>query len=199
MALEPVRIAANRPSAGLAPIRCGARKIGKIQPTGSQGRDAIEGTIGRNEMDSMADTSCAGANWRMIEATGLTCDVYPFKEGYEAVKDVPIGTCATLVEGEDGRDFILIGHEMLYFGRDMQRSLLNQNQIRAHIRHDRGRVQDDYTRDDEPFGIQTHKMYIPFSLDGSAVYFESRTPIHHEIETLPHIVVTSKERWDPHA
>ena len=150
-------------------------------------------------MDTMADTSCAGSNWRMIETTGLTCDVYSFKEGYEAIKDLPIATCATLVEGESGGDFIIIGHEMLYFGREMQRSLLNQNQIRAHIRHNQGRVQDDYTRDDEPFGISTREMFIPFSLDGSAIFFESRVPTQHEIDTLPHIVITSKERWDPYS
>lgn len=147
----------------------------------------------------MADTSCAGPNWRMIENTGFTCDVFPFKEDYGAVKDVPIATCATLVEGENNSDFILIGHEMLYFGTELQRSLLNQNQIRAYIRHSRGHVQDDYTRLDEPFGITTSEMFIPFCMDGSAVYFESRVPSQHEFETLPHIVLTSKERWDPRA
>jgi hypothetical protein len=149
-------------------------------------------------MDSMADTSCAGSNWRVIEETGFTCDVYPFKEGYEAVKDVPIATCATLVEGERGGDFILIGHEMLYFGQEMKRSLLNQNQIREHIRHNQGRVQDDYTRVDEDFGIITNELFVPFNMDGSAVYFESRVPSQSEMDNLPHFVITSKDRWDPH-
>ena len=71
-------------------------------------------------MDSMADTSCAGSNWLLIEDTGFTCDVYPFKEGYDAVCDVPIATCATLVEGDNGADFIVVGHEMLYFGSEMK-------------------------------------------------------------------------------
>lgn len=165
------RIAMN-----VSPIKCGARRVGKSSAGPrviTVAHDTVEGTSGRNEMDSMADTSCAGSNWRMLEDTGMACDVYPFKEGYDAVKGVPIATCATLVEGEDGRDFIIIGHEMLYFGKEMHRSLLNQNQIRAHIRHHRGRVQDDYTRDDEAFGITTSEMFIPFSMDGSAVYFES--------------------------
>ena len=39
-------------------------------------------------MDSHADTSCAGANWKAIELTGLTCDVSPFTQDYDAVKDV---------------------------------------------------------------------------------------------------------------
>lgn len=145
----------------------------------------------------MADTSCAGRNWIMIEDTGFVCDVYPFKDGYEAVKDVPIATCATLVEGENGTDFILIGHEMLYFGHQMDRSLLNQNQIRHHIRHHNGRVQDDYTRTNEEFGIRTSDMFIPFQMRGAAVYFESRTPTPSELENLPHIVITSRDKWDP--
>ena len=56
-------------------------------------------------MYTMADTSCAGSNWLMLGDTGYTCDVFPFKEGYEAVQDVPIATCATLIKGEDS-DFI---------------------------------------------------------------------------------------------
>ena len=129
----------------ISPIKCGDRKVSKSRSAKQQYAATIEGTVARNEMDSMADTSCAGSNWKLIEDTGITCDVYPFKDGYAAVRDVPIGTCATLVEGDEGSDFILIGHEMLYFGQELQRSLLNQNQIRAHIRHDHGLVQDDYT------------------------------------------------------
>ena len=75
----------------------------------------------------MAKTSCAGSNWVPVEFTGYTCDVYPYKGGYEAAKNIPVATCAMVVEGEDGSDFLLIGHEMLYFGRDMDRSLINQN------------------------------------------------------------------------
>ena len=29
------------------------------------------------------------------------------------------------------------------------------------------------------------------------VYFESRAPSHHEIENLPHVVITRQESWDP--
>ena len=93
----------------------------------------------------MADTSCAGLNWVVIEWTGNSCNVYPYKEGYDTVKDVPIATRAMLIQGEGGTDFILIGHEMLFFGTTKEWSLLNQNQIWEHIRHNGGRVQDDYT------------------------------------------------------
>ena len=88
---------------------------------------------------------------------------------------------------------------MLYFGSGLSRSLLNQNQIRNHIRHHNGRVQDDYTREDEEFGILTHDTFIPFAIDGSTIYFESRVPSATELENLPHVVITSRERWDPHS
>ena len=73
-------------------------------------------------MDTIADTSCVGLNWSVVEWTRNTCYIYPYMEGYAAVKDVLVATWA------NGMDFILIAHEMLYFGKEMGRSLLNQNQ-----------------------------------------------------------------------
>ena len=118
----------------------------------------------------MADTSCAGANWRVVEPTGHTCDVYAYNERYDAIKDVPIATCATVVPGDNGLDFLLIGHEMLYFGTDMKRSLLNQNQIRHHIHQDGGVIQDDFTRGatlgSGPVRLTCHSIWMdrPFLL-----------------------------------
>ena len=36
------------------------------------------GTIGRNELNTHADTCCAGANWKLMELTNEVCDVSPF-------------------------------------------------------------------------------------------------------------------------
>ena len=153
--------------------------------------------MSRNEMDTMADTSCAGSNWSVLEWTGHSCNVYPFNEEYEATKDVPIATCAMLIQGEGGNDFILVGHEMLFFGSAMSMSLLNQNQICDHIRFHKVRFQDDFTRDDEEFGITVGNTFIPFYMDGSAVCFDSRVPSSEEIESLPHVIITSSKPWDP--
>ena len=65
----------------------------------------------------------------MIQPTGTMWNVYPFKDGYEVTKDIPFATCATLMQTDEGLDYILIGHEMPYFGREMEWLLLNQNQI----------------------------------------------------------------------
>jgi hypothetical protein len=144
-------------------------------------------------MDSHADTCLAGANWSLYQLTDETCDVVPFSDDLGATKNIPIGTCATLIVTKSGREFILWGHEMLWFGNRLQHSLINPNQIR----YNRGRVQDDPTRHDEPFGITTDQLYIPFQIDGTTVYFDTRAPTLHEMENLPYAVLTSEERWDP--
>ena len=59
-----------------------------------------------------------------------------------------------------GWTYLLIGHEMLYFGNKLNHSLLNQDQIRDHIRHFGGYVQDDFTREDHVFGIKTRDAFI---------------------------------------
>ena len=133
-----------------------------------------------------------------MEDTRSTYNVYPFKEGYEAAKNIPIGTCATLVEGEGGSNFIVIGHKMLYFGNKMKRSLLNQNQIRDFINHWDGGVQDNYTWSGEPFGLTTKDAFIPFEMDRSAVLFPPRVPSQYKMENLLHVVLTLNGTWDPH-
>ena len=50
------------------------RRINRVSMTEVKNK-TVDGFVGRNEMDSHADTSCAGANWKAIELTGLTCDV----------------------------------------------------------------------------------------------------------------------------
>jgi hypothetical protein len=140
-------------------------------------------------MDSMANTCCAGKNQKLLTVTDFTCNVFSFKEGYAATTNVPVATCATLITDTYGQSFILIGHEMLYFGPAMERSLLNQNQIR----HYGGTVQDDYTRTDKEFGIHLEGIFIPFEMKGTTISFNSRFPSNQEIDDLPHIVMTSPD------
>jgi len=78
-----------------AVISC-VRRINRVSMNEVKNK-TVDGFVGRHEMDSHADTSCAGANWKAFELTGLTCDVYPFTQDYDAVKDLPVATCATAV------------------------------------------------------------------------------------------------------
>ena len=70
--------------------------------------------------------------------------------------------CATLYQANDGREYILIGHQMLFFGATLSRSLLNPNQLQ----YFGIQVQDDYMRD-EPFSVTIPPLFIPFSLMGT--------------------------------
>ena len=67
-----------------------------------------EGHSARCEMDSHADTCVVGSNFRLIELTGDTADVYPYNEKYEAITDVPIVWAATAwTNPETGETVIL--------------------------------------------------------------------------------------------
>jgi hypothetical protein len=56
----------------------------------------IEGTEGQCELDSHADSTCvAGANFLAWDFTGMTCEVSPFTDEYESMKDVPVVLAVT--------------------------------------------------------------------------------------------------------
>jgi hypothetical protein len=62
---------------------------------------STEGTKGRCELDLHADTCVAGANFVAWEFSGLTCEVSPFTDEYESMKDVPVVTAATAWTNEE--------------------------------------------------------------------------------------------------
>ena len=49
-------------------------------------------------MDTQADTCVLGVNFIVLEYTGRVCDVYPYSQEYDSVKDVPIVKGATAVQ-----------------------------------------------------------------------------------------------------
>ena len=88
------------------------------------------GTIGRNELDTHTDTCCAGANWKLMELTSEVCNVSPFLNTYAPVKEIPVGRCCTVWTcNNTGREVLLAADHMLWFGSQMEHSLINPNQI----------------------------------------------------------------------
>jgi len=152
----------------------------------------IPGTIGRNEMDTHADTCCAGANWRILDTTDEVCEVTPFLDSYEPVKEVMVARCGTVWTSPDiGREYLLVGDQMLWFGSQMEHSLINPNQIREY-----GVPVYDDPYSNSHFGIDGNETFIPFNTMGTIVYFESRVPTDWEMQNLPIIMLTGEE-WDP--
>jgi hypothetical protein len=56
----------------------------------------VMGTISRNEMDTHADTCCAGANWQLLDFTNEVCRMTPFLDLYEPVKEIMVARCGTV-------------------------------------------------------------------------------------------------------
>ena len=91
------------------------------------------GHVSRNEMDTHADTCCAGSNWSLLETTGQFCEVSPFLSTYEPVSEIPLARCCTVwMDQSDSSEHLLVGDQMLWFGNQLPNSLINPNQLRAY-------------------------------------------------------------------
>jgi hypothetical protein len=149
---------------------------------------------GRIELDTHADTFCAGANFVPLHFTQQVVDVSPYSEDYSPMKDVPIATVATLWTHPDtSEQFVLVVNEAIYFGDRLDHSLANPNQMR----HFGVQVQDNpYSRD--RLAITQDEHHIPLSIEGVTIYLDTCTPSQEELDTLTHITLTSDSQWDPH-
>jgi hypothetical protein len=153
--------------------------------------ETITGAVARNELDTHADTCCAGANWKLMETTNEVCEVTPFLDSYEPIKEVKVGWCCTVWTSMDtGREFLLVGDQMLWFGTQMNHSLINPNQICEY-----GIPVYDDPFSVLQFGTDGNAIFIPFDTTGMIVYFESRVPTDWEERNLPILILTGEE-WD---
>ena len=87
-------------------------------------------TLAMNECDTNADTSCLGKNFIVLQFTNRTADVYAYDKTIEPKEGIPIVTGATAYDKEDGNTYILVFHESLYYGNELDHSLINPNQVR---------------------------------------------------------------------
>ena len=98
-----------------------------IDQYGPFGGATSPGTVGRVEIDSHADTSCAGRNCVVLEFTNHVVDVFPFCDKLGLVKLVPIALVAKLATDVHGEEVIFVIHESLWFGHQMEHTLLSSN------------------------------------------------------------------------
>ena len=127
-----------------------------------------------------------------MELTNEVCDVSPFLNAYAPVKEIPVGRCCTVWTCNDtGREILLVADQMLWFGSQMEHSLINPNQIREY-----GLPVFDNPFDTDSYGIDGDDIFIPFATTGTVVYFESRSPTEWEEKHLPILLLTG-DTWDP--
>lgn len=90
--------------------------------------NTVAGHIAQNELDTHADTCCAGANWTLMELTGEVCNVNPFLDSYQQIQKIPAARCCTVwTNQEDSVEYLLFSDQMLWFGTQLP-TLPNQSQ-----------------------------------------------------------------------
>ena len=117
--------------------------------------------------------------------TGDMCEVSPFLKTYAPVPDIPVARCCTVWTDDKGKQYLLVGDKILWFGTALDNSLINPNRIRAY----------GLSINDDPFnanelGISKEELFIPFDTTGTVVHFESRVPKEWETTYLPVILIT---------
>ena len=150
----------------------------------------------RNECDSHADTCCAGRNFTIIDLSDVECNVKGFSNELGMLSKIPIATVGTLwVNPADGCSYILVIHEALYFGDNLDHSLINPNQIRLYL----GNVVQDNPLSNTPMGIDIEERdtFIPFKTSGVTIYWESTKPSKDDLDKYQWIELTENKPWIP--
>ena len=150
----------------------------------------------RIELDSHADTIVAGANCCVMHYTCRECDVSPYHEDYKPIKGVPIVQAATVWQSAlTGQGYILIFNEALWMGDSIENSLINPNQLR-HYGID---VQDNPVSDLPLYIMTAEKDFnMELLIQGTTIFANTYTPSDVELNTFPHVVLSSPQPWDPH-
>jgi len=137
--------------------------------------------VARMEIDNHADTCCFGANFMPTYFTGKVCEVTPFSEEYDAMTNIQVvGAYTVYDDKETGETYILEFHEGLWFSDKMPHSMINPSLCRAYL----------------GFYDPKADWLGPLEMDG-VVYMTTRVPTYQEIDSCPHIVLTSNANWDP--
>jgi hypothetical protein len=105
---------------------------------------------------------------------------------YEPVKELLVVRCGTVWTSPN------TGHDqMLWFGSQMDHSLINLNQI---CEYGIPMYNDPFFQ--SQFGINCSGDFIPFNTMGTIVYFETHLLTDWETHNLPIIMLTGED-WDP--
>ena len=157
------------------------------------------------ELDTHADTCCAGANCALMEDTGHRVSVAPYNSSYKPMPDIPIATAGTVYDDPDtGTSILLVLHQALWFGSKLEETLVCPNQIRAN-----GHRVDDTPRQfsgQSIHGMMTEtestgqKIFIPFELNGVISRFGTRLPTQEELDgSIDRIILTNEATWKPYS
>ena len=90
--------------------------------------------ISVNELDTKADTCCLGSNLMVLKMISITSGVYPYDPSCTPFYNVPIVSGATTVtDSITENSFFMVINEALYYGKKLDHSLINPNQLRCYV------------------------------------------------------------------
>ena len=88
--------------------------------------------VATNECDTNADTCCLGTIFCILQYTNRKADVYAYDTNLKPTLYIPIVSGATAYDDHmSGNAYILVFHELLYYGNKLDHSLINPNQCRS--------------------------------------------------------------------
>ena len=184
--------ATNHQHSILSALQTGERRRVSSATSSKTSKSGV--VYGQCELDSHADTIAAGANCTVLHYTGKECSVVPYRDDYKSVT-VPVASVATAWQSPvTGEVYILVFNEALWMGDSMSNSLINPNQLRHFGVH----VQDDPSSR-RPLSIisEDGEFAMELQREGTIVQFQTYTPTQNELESCPHIHLSSSHPWDP--
>jgi hypothetical protein len=152
----------------------------------------------RCEMDSRADTVCAGENFIPLFHHGTEFDVSGYSDELGTMKNTPVMTVATAIDDiSTHKKHILIVTFALYFVPNIKQSLICLNQCR-----EVGAIIEECPRQFNPaskHGLTTpgQSLFVTFQMHGQTSYFISRQPTEKELDECQRHYITSDKEWDP--
>mmetsp|Transcript_2147 Transcript_2147/g.3294 ORF Transcript_2147/g.3294 Transcript_2147/m.3294 type:complete len:1178 (+) Transcript_2147:1032-4565(+) len=184
-------------------IISGERFISSARVSKSQQSEYNFNIRARAEIDSRADTVCAGSTFRLIEESNHYCVVSGFHSDMTPMQNIPVATVATAFDDPVTQEtYVLIFYEALYFGDTMEHSLISPMQLRHNgLKVDQTPRQYDielshgisFPNDDQ------HELFIPFHLHGCISYFSTRIPTDREMQSCRFIYMTEDSTWEPYS
>ena len=145
-------------------------------------------------MDSHTDTHCFGANFRPISFTLEEFTVYQFLPEYTEHKNVPICICVTVLILYSGEVLMLEFWQGLWFGKRMEKLLINPNQCQ----HFEIQICDDPTDPHRNLGIKSSEhLFIPMKMEGSNFGIVTHPPTDDKLHECQRILLSDEFDWYP--
>ena len=144
-------------------------------------------------MDSHADTTVLGSNCAVLAYTGKECEVSPYADEYDAIRNVPVKMGVKVwTNSQDGAPILLVFNEALWMGDPLHLTLVNPNQLRSY----RVDVQDNpFAKED--LTITTDDYIIPLDTQGATIFLDTRSPTEVQLQQVPRVILTFVIKWDP--